>query len=463
MDRLELDYTHALAEVVGEGRGVSEQRLAGLAERLAGALAAVRARRGRDLRWLELPHRSETGEAVLEFASRVRGRFENVVVLGIGGSALGNLALHAALSSPYHDQQPPPGMPRLFVLDNIDPDLVGEWLDRFDPSKTLFNVISKSGGTAETMSQFLVFRNALIERLGEEAHREHIVATTDASTGSLRAIVEREGYESFVVPEGVGGRFSVLSPVGLLSSALVGIDVKGLLAGAADMDRRCENDDLFANPAAMYAALQWCLDVELSLPMSVTFCYSHRLRWMADWYAQLLGESLGKRLSRTGEVIHAGPTPIRAVGVTDQHSQVQLYVEGPFDKWFTFLTVAQHDHTVPIPPAYEDLAGVAYLGGHTLAELFAAEREGTRIALTRAGRPSCTITLPRVDAHAVGQYLFLMELAVALMGELYDVNAFDQPGVEAGKVAAYALMGREGYEEERARIESSAPARRYTC
>lgn len=462
MERLELDYTHALADVVGEGRGVPEERLAGLAGRLAAALAAVRGRRERDLRWLDLPYRTETADEVLEFAVRARGRFENVVVLGIGGSALGNLALHAALSSPYHDHVPPKGLPRLFVLDNVDPDLVGEWLDRFDPTQTLFNVVSKSGGTAETMSQFLVFREALIERLGEEGHREHIVATTDATSGVLRAIVEREGYESFVVPDGVGGRFSVLSPVGLLSSALVGIDIKGLLAGAAEMDRRCESDDLFANPAALYAALQWCMDVELSLPMSVTFCYSHRLRLMADWYAQLLGESLGKRLSRSGEVVHVGPTPIRAVGVTDQHSQVQLYVEGPFDKWFTFLTVAQHDHTVPIPSAYEDLPGIAYLGGHSLGELFAAEREGTRIALTRAGRPSCTITLPRVDAHAVGQYLFLMELAVALMGELYDVDAFDQPGVEAGKVAAYALMGREGYEDERARIESAAPRRRRT-
>ncbi len=150
------------------------------------------------------------------------------------------------------------------------------------------------------------------------------------------------------------------------------------------------------------------------------------------------------------------PTPVRAIGVTDQHSQVQLYVEGPFDKWFTLLSVEVADHVVPIPESYADLEGVAYLGGRKLVELFQAERDGTRIALTEAGRPNCTIIFPRVDAHSVGQYLFLMELSVAVMGELYGVDAFDQPGVEAGKIAAYALMGRKGYESRRAEIEAAA-------
>ena len=181
---------------------------------------------------------------------------------------------------------------------------------------------------------------------------------------------------------------------------------------------------------------------------------------MADWYAQLLAESLGKKLDRQGAVVHRGPTPIRAVGVTDQHSQVQLYVEGPFDKWFTLLEVEEPDHAVSLPSAYPDLEGVSYLAGRTLKELFQAERdEGRGSHFTEAQRPNATISMQTVDAHTVGQFIYMLELSVAIMGEHYDVNAFDQPGVEAGKVAAYALMGRAGYEQRRSEIEAAQAGR----
>ena len=460
MSAIRFDYTNVLADVVGEEHGLTEAELEALAGPSAAALDAVQERRAVDLRWMDLPYQDEAAREIVGYAASVRGRFENVCVLGIGGSALGNVALQTALNSPYHDLAPPTGIPRLFVLDNVDPDLVGEFLDRVDPTRTLFNAISKSGGTAETMSQFLIFRQALIDRLGEEKHREHMVVTTDAEKGVLREIVRRERYRSFVVPDGVGGRFSILSPVGLVSSALVGIDIQGLLHGAATMDERCRNRSLAENPALLHAAIQYLLHTERNKPMAVCFAYSHRLRHMADWYAQLLAESIGKKEDRRGRDVHRGPTPIRAVGVTDQHSQVQLYAEGPFDKWFTLLTVDEPDHTVPIPSAFPDLEGAAYLGGHTLKQLFQAERDGTRIALTEARRPNATIALRKVGAHTIGQLISMLELSVAVMGEHYDVNAFDQPGVEAGKVAAYALMGRRGYEERRHRIETASTAPR---
>jgi len=240
--------------------------------------------------------------------------------------------------------------------------------------------------------------------------------------------------------------------VGLLSSALVGIDVRGLAAGAAEMDERCRSAPLAENPALVYAALQFVMQESKGKNVAVTFAYGHRLRDLADWYAQLLGESIGKRKGERG----VGPTPVSAVGVTDQHSQVQLYVEGPPDKWFTLLAVERADHQVEIPRAFEDRPALAYLGGRHLGELFRAEREGTRAALTDAGRPNVTLTFPSVTPHAVGQYLYLMEVAVAVMGEHYGVDAFDQPGVEAGKIAAYALMGRVGYEARRAELEAAA-------
>jgi len=454
---LRFDYTNVLESAVGPEHGIRDAELQGYEARATAGLQAVLARRKADLRWLDLPYQDDVVRDIAAYAAEAHGRFKNVVVLGIGGSALGNIALQTALNSPYYNLNPPADLPRLFVLDNVDPDLVGEFLDQFDPAESVFNVISKSGGTAETMSQFLLFRDALIRRLGEDEHKEHLVITTDEKNGVLREIVEREGYRSFVVPDGVGGRFSVLSPVGLVSSALVGIDVQGLLKGAADMDERAQSAPFADNPVLLHASIQHLMQDAKHKPMAVTFSYSSRLKDVADWYAQLLAESIGKRRSKGGDDVFRGPTPIRAVGVTDQHSQVQLYVEGPFDKWFTLLAVDDPDHAVELPHAYPNLPGVAYLGGRTLKELFQAERDGTRVALTEASRPNATIALEKVDAHAVGQLIYMLELSVAVMGELYDVDAFDQPGVEAGKVAAYALMGREGYEERRAEIEASRP------
>ena len=462
MDQVSLDITNLFTEAVGPRVGLTEGEFLALAEPSQRALAAVLARREEDLRWQTLPQADAVRDEILAYADSVQGEFDHVVILGIGGSGLGMRALQTALNGPYHDLEPQAGLPRLFVLDNVDPDLIGEFLETVDPTRTLFNVISKSGGTAETMSQFLIFRQSLIEPLGADSHARHIVVTTDAEQGFLREIAVREGYRAFAVPDGVGGRFSVLSPVGLLPAALVGIDIVGLLKGAAAMDERCRNAEFMENPALVCAAAQFLLQSNHDLPISVTFSYSHRLRDLADWFAQLLAESIGKQQGSDGSVVNAGPTPVRAVGVTDQHSQVQLYVEGPFDKWFTFLAVEQSDHTVAIPEAYGDIPGVGYLGGRTLNELFAAERDGTRVALTDAGRPNMTISFPRVDAHTIGQYLYMMQLAVAVMGEHYGVDAFDQPGVEAGKVAAYALMGRDGFEDERARIEAGMPTRRRT-
>lgn len=455
MNHLRFDYTNVLDSAVGPEHGITDAELDALRAPSANALARIQARRDADLRWLDLPHGADVLEDVVRYAESVKGRFDTVIVCGIGGSALGTIALHAALNPPTHDLGPTNGAPRLFVLDNVDPDWIADVLDRFDPARTLVNVISKSGGTAETMSQFLIFRQALVAALGEKEHVDHMVVTTDEKKGVLREIVDREGYTSFVVPDGVGGRFSVLSPVGLVPAALVGIDVRALLAGAAHMDTRCRSEDFDANPAQVHAAVQHLMQSTKRKPIAVSFAYSHRLRFMADWYAQLLAESIGKRFDRDGNEVFAGPTPVRAVGVTDQHSQVQLYVEGPFDKWFTLLSVDQPERRLAIPHAFADLEGVAYLGGRDLGELFHAERDGTRIALTEAGRPNATLSLERVDAHGLGQLIQMLEVSVALVGEHTGVDAFDQPGVEAGKVAAYALMGRAGYEERRAEIEAA--------
>jgi len=211
---------------------------------------------------------------------------------------------------------------------------------------------------------------------------------------------------------------------------------------------------MMKNPALFYAAAQYLFNTRNDAQISVLFSYSHRLRDLADWYRQLLAESLGKRLDLEGKEVFTGITPVKALGVTDQHSQVQLYAEGPADKTFTFLSVEQPRSRLTIPGGDQAVEGQEYLAGSTFADLFAAELKGTELALQEAGRPSCRIVFPEVSASTVGQFFFMMELHIAYAGVLYNINPFDQPGVEAGKKATFALMGRKGYEELREKILS---------
>lgn len=449
--RIHFDYNNMMAAQLGPTAGIAREQVSSLAERAAHAHAALQGmRRAGKLEWAELPYRQQMVREVAAYAGAARDRFESFVVLGIGGSALGNIALHLALNHPFYNLLPSHQRgPRMFFLDNVDPDLNAGLLDVVDPTRTLFNVITKSGSTAETMCQFLIFKEELERRLGA-GYREHIVATTDPRSGLLRQIAQAEGYRTFDVPPGVGGRFSVLSPVGLLSAAVSGVDVAELLAGAASSDRRCQEPDVWRNPAYMNALLQYIANTEQGRHIVVVMPYAQALLGVADWFRQLWAESLGKRYRRDGREVRVGPTPVKALGTTDQHSQMQLYAEGPRDKVVNFVAVERWQRQVDIPSTA--MEGLAYLGGHTLSELMQAERLATALALTKSGQSNCTLTLPEINPFTVGQLLFLLEIQTAYSGELYNVNAFDQPGVEEGKIATYALLGRQGYEQQRAGI-----------
>lgn len=451
--RLRVDFNNMIAERVGE-RGIPLAELRGFAERCAEAADAVAEGRER-MKWRDLPFNSaEVAESVLSVAADVRAEFESFVVLGIGGSALGPIAVQYALNHIHYNELPAKkrGGPRLYVEDNIDPERFNALLDVIDPETTMFNVVTKSGSTSETMAQFLLIADLLRERVGER-FSEHIIATTDSEKGNLIKLVREHGFKAFVVPDGVGGRFSELCPVGLLPAAVCGIDIKELLAGAAYMDGLCSSSDVFENPALMLAALE-TLAMKKGCNISVMMPYAESLKYMADWYAQLWAESLGKLYNRAGEVVNAGQTPVKALGVTDQHSQVQLYTEGPYDKVVTFLAVDNYRAEVKIPFGCESIPDVSFLSGHTLNELITAERRATEYALLRSGHMSNTVTLPEVNAFTVGQLLCLFELQTAFAGELLDVDAFDQPGVEEGKNATYALLGKPGYGEKRAELDS---------
>ena len=454
--RVRFDFSNVMAENVGAEQGIAPSEIDARVDLCRAADAALKRKRADGkLEWMDLPYQDQVVAEVVDYAAGIAGAYESFVVLGIGGSALGNIALHAALTHPFYNLLPSDQRgrrPRVFVLDNVGPDLIAGFLDAVDVGRSLFNVITKSGTTAETMSQLLIFRQLLKDRLGT-GYPRHIVATTDPAQGDLRKLAESEGYQTFAIPRGVGGRFSVLSPVGLLSAAVAGVDVRELLAGAAYGDELCREPDVWRNPAYANALLQYLL-YEKGKPISVFMPYSQALRHVADWFCQLWAESLGKRVSTGGQVVNVGPTPLGALGVTDQHSILQLLMEGPFDKVVNFVAVERFDREVPIPEGPPDLSSAAYLGGHSLGELMAAERRGVELALTAAGRPNCRHALPEVNPFTVGQLLYMLEVQTAFSGELYGVDAFDQPGVEAGKVATYALMGRPGFGDERRRIEA---------
>jgi glucose-6-phosphate isomerase len=441
---LSLDYTFMLADAVSGG--VAPEALTGAAEPFAAAHASVAARHASgELGFFDLPRLRPLSTQVLEFAASVRGRYRDVVLLGIGGSALGPIALRNALRAPQWNALPDAardGLPRLHMLDNVDPVTIAAILERVQLAETLFLVVSKSGGTAETMAQYLIVR-ARLEAAGLPL-AEHLVFVTDPQRGALRPIAAAEGLRALDIPANVGGRFSVLSPVGTLPAALIGIDIEALLAGAGDMVDRCASPELARNPAGLFATLQWLADTTGGKRVHVLMPYADPLRDMASWFVQLWAESLGK-VRGAGD--HVGPTPVPALGATDQHSQVQLFMEGPLDKTVTFLAVETPERDLTIPGAHGDVPDLAYLGGHTLWELLNIERLATAGALATRGRPSMTITLPQVDPWHLGALMMLFEIATAYAGALYGVNAFDQPGVELGKRYTYGMMGRPGFAE----------------
>jgi glucose-6-phosphate isomerase len=345
------------------------------------------------------------------------------------------------------------GFPRLQVLDNVDPETIAALLDRLDLSRSLFIVTSKSGGTAETMSQFLIVHDSLAK--AGLLIEDHVVFVTDPAQGALRPLAQQLQLPALDIPPSVGGRFSVLTPVGTLPAALIGIDVAKLLEGAADMAARCDSARLSENPAGVYASLQWLADTRHSKVINVLMPYSDPLRDFADWFVQLWAESLGKHLPDGSSV---GQTPLAALGATDQHSQVQLFMEGPKNKVVTFIAVEQRGTDVTIPYGFKEVKELGYLGGHSLAELIGIEQRATAGALAKRGRPNLTIHLERVDEWHIGGLIMLLELATAYAGQLYGIDAFNQPGVELGKQFAYALLGRPGADDAKKEWDSLPPA-----
>lgn len=447
--KLKLDFSNVMSSNIGNTHGIDLEEIKNLMASGNVHNALEEKINNETLGFYSLPFNKEVLDEVNSYAEFARDRFTHYINIGIGGSALGPVALQSSLRSSYYNST---GTPQMYYPDNVDPDWLAEIMEQVDVQKTLFHVVSKSGGTAETAATLLYMMDFLQEKMGKNFYK-NLLFTTDPHKGLLNQIALENAIKCFRIPANVGGRFSVLSPVGLIPAAIAGINIEKLLSGAAQMSKICRNSDLINNPAFIFAAVHVKM-MRKGKNISVMMPYSNKLKDMADWYSQLWAESLGKRFDKHKNIVEVGQTPVKALGATDQHSQVQLYMEGPNDKIITFIEIEKFSNNDLLKNHFPYIKDFNYLEGKTLGGLLNSEKKATEIALTDNQRPNLTIKISEVSEENIGALIFFFQAATAYAGELLDINAFDQPGVEAGKIATYALMDREGYSKRKNEIEA---------
>jgi len=386
--------------------------------------------------FLDLGEQPENIQKINDYSKTVEGKFSDIVILGIGGSMLGPITILDAL---VRNQK----LPKVHCLDNIDPVLIAEIAHKIDLKKTLFLVQTKSGETPETLAQYLYFRD-LLQKADLDV-KNHFVFITDPHKGYLRKVATAENIPTFDIPENVGGRFSVLTPVGLLIAALVGLDISQLLEGARDAKIKYFDKNDFC--AYKLAVSQFILNLK-GKNITVLMPYSSQLKTMATWYTQLLSESTGKKFNLDKQEVYTGLTPLPALGVTDQHSQLQLFQEGPNNKFIVFLEVENFDTTIQIPTENDSLNtnqtmgqdsnsdSLAIFNSKSFNQLLKAELEGTKASLTESLRPNISLRINKINEYNLGEIFMFLQISVAFLGELLQIDTYNQPGVERSKILA---------------------------
>lgn len=462
MENLKFDYTYIIGDSHAGKNFLSTKDIEQVEEKITVAFEEVKKEKDTkpELSFLYLPtaYHSKFGETIFgdtlwkakelidQKAKIIKSQFSDYIQMAIGGSALGGIALYNALGRQTMLNQNEKGC-NIHIPNNIDPDWLGDILDSIKTETTFFNVISKSGGTVETLATFFVFFNELKKRVPAEKWKENIVIMTNPEKGPLAGLCKVEDFTLIPIPDSVHGRYSVLSPGGLLTAAVSGIDIDELLEGARVMNELTDQLEFWKNPMLLYAAIHFICNTQKNIDQLILLPYSHRLRTIADWYSQMVAESLGKK--------GKGITPVKALGATDQHSQLQLYNEGPKNKLVTFFSVDKFNRQIEIPEEFPECKEYQYLWGHSINELLESEQLATAISLYNNGVPNCTIRIPQLTPFYMGQLFMLLEKVIPVLGKLYDVNAFDQPGVEESKEYARALLGKEGEIYDKIRKEVS--------
>ncbi len=451
MECLKLDFTNVIGDSSAGENFLSRKDIEKIEKKLLAALEEIKMEKGKkdELSFLHLPNAYsrkygktifgdtlwKAKELIEQKAKLIREQFSDYVQIAIGGSALGGIALYNALG----DKEIPNrkgNKCKIHMPDNIDPDWIGEILATIKPETTFLSVITKSGNTVETIVNFFVFYNALKKKIPVEKLRDNLVIMTNPERGALAELSKEEGFTLIPIPDSVHGRFSVLSPGGLLTAAVSGINIDELLEGARVMNEATDKLNLWENPVLLYAAIHYLVNTQKNIDTLILMPYSQKLRTIADWYSQLVAESLGKH--------GKGITPVKALGATDQHSQLQLYNDGPKNKLVTFFSVDKFNRNIKIPAEFPKWKEYCYLWGDTINEFIDSARRATAISLYKNGVPNCTIHMPELTPFYMGQLFMLLEKVIPILGKLYEINAFNQPGVEESKEFARAMLGKEG-------------------
>lgn len=422
-----LDITNILSDQIGE-QGIQLHEIESHAKR---AVSLISAKPFRELDFLNLPYQDL--RKVKEIGKKTR-ECDYFIILGIGGSALGPKVILESLSAFNNLRK----KPKVFIFDNVDPSTFKNIIEIIDLRKSVINVISKSGSTSETLASFLILWRLIRDKKLDV--REHFVFTTDPEKGNLRRLAVEYEIPTLEIPRNIVGRYSVLSPVGLLLAEAIGINSESLLEGAKEVSVKTFEENISENPMAYLASSLYLLDVLKDRKIIVFIPYSDRLKCLSEWFSQLWAESLGKDKK--------GTTPYPSLGTTDQHSQLQLWMDGPEDKIILFLSVERHGFQEEIPEEFHDIEGLRFLGGHTLEELINTEQLATEMALFLNKKPNMKILIPKIDPYILGQIFQFLQVTTAMAGLLYGVNPFNQPGVELGKRLTYGAMGKRGFETE---------------
>ncbi|HJB13212.1 MAG TPA: glucose-6-phosphate isomerase [Candidatus Oscillibacter excrementigallinarum] len=396
--------------------------------------------------WVHLPRDYDREEfaRIQAAAARIQGNSKALVVIGIGGSYLGARGVIDCLCSPNYNLKRKDTPNIYFVGNGLSSDALGEVLDLVADVDFSVNVISKSGTTTEPAVAFRFFREALEKKYGREGAKERIYATTDKARGALKSLADAEGWETFVVPDDVGGRYSVLTAVGLLPIAVAGVDITALMQGAAELMDACQ-DASFQCPAWRYAAIRYEL-YRAGRSIELLACYDPAFRFMAEWWKQLFGESEGKE--------GKGLFPASVEFTADLHSMGQYIQEGKRLMFETVVRLGPSDRHLSVPADAADGDGLNFLAGKTMDFIRDRAMEGTLLAHTEGGVPNLIVETAGKTARDLGQLIYFFEYACGLSGYLLDVNPFDQPGVEAYKKNMFALLGKPGYEDRRAQLET---------
>lgn len=436
------NINNCLKEKVGLDLGISFEQIFEQEEKFSKAISQIKLWQKSQIHgFIDLPANKKQIEEVDNALAALPEEIDTLLHIGIGGSSLGPIAIQMALDNSLTPKQET-RFKEVIIQENVDPEGFAIRMDKLDLAKTAIHVVSKSGGTIETLACFSGALNRMKKVVSEDKLGERVIISTENDNGVLAGIAKKMGAHRIVLPSNVGGRFSVLTPVGLLPARAMGLDIADILKGADDMRKQCLKATQPDDPAFLHAFLSWYY-FQKGIRMQVLFPYSEMLRGMALWCCQLLGESLGKKVDRNNNIIRTGQTPIPSVGSVDQHSLLQLYMEGPADKWFNFFKIEKFRSEENMNDLPHPQLDKTHLQGLKMGEILNAELAGTAQALAEEGRPSGTFIIPEISPHSIGQLFYFFELSTAYAAELFSINAFDQPGVEASKKLTIKYL-REG-------------------